>query len=205
MKKTLLLLLIILALFPKSSFSQIYIEPFAGYQKDLNNHKDDLINSGVQIAFKKKNYELLFQIQKDWPQKLHSSDSSFSVNPGFPLYSPAEKEVSTYSWSLAMGNRFKIAGKKTKNSLFIKFYTGIMYQKTKVNYQYDKTDYVILNPDQTQNSIGPFISGGLEYMRQIGNGRLFFDLNFSSPPGDKYHSPHLLILLLLYRSTLDTL
>jgi hypothetical protein len=189
MRKLLTLFVIIITLIPAHAFSQFYIEPFAGYQKDFNNHANHFINSGIQAAYKMKNYEFLFQIQKSWPQATHYQDSSFTLNSSLPLYSSAQKELNTSLFSIALGNRFKVAGGKSKNSFFIKFYTGVMLQKVSVNYQYDKTNYVILNPDQTQEIAGVFISGGLEYMRQIGKGRLFFELNFSTPPADNYKYP----------------
>jgi hypothetical protein len=61
-------------------------------------------------------------------------------------------------------------------------YTGFLYQKMDVDYQYDKTNYIVLNPDKTSEVAGLFLSGGLEYMRQLKTGRLFAELNFSTPP-----------------------
>jgi hypothetical protein len=68
-------------------------------------------------------------------------------------------------------------------------YTGVMIQKTTVNYTYDKTNYIVLNPDQTRSFTGPFFSAGLEYMREIKGGRLFAELNFSTPPAVKQSYP----------------
>ncbi len=179
-----------MALLPKYSFAQLYLEPFAGFQKDLNNQKSNFVNSGLQFAYKLNNYEFLFQMQKNWPFALHSDDQSFTADLSLPLYEPVEKTLNSSLYTLALGNRFKVAGRNTKNSFFIKLYTGIAYQKTLVKYKNTKAGYVILNPDQTQEITGPFISGGLEYMRQAGSGRLFFELNFSTPPaGTKYNSP----------------
>jgi hypothetical protein len=182
MKRTLPLLLIIIALFPKSSFCQIFIEPFAGYQTDMNNTKTKLLNTGLQLAIKIRKYEFLVQLQKNWPRSFNYVDSSYTTNTSLPLNAAAMKTIRTSSFSFAIGNRIKIAGKKTKNSFFLKVYTGIMYQKMGVSYQYDKTNYILLNPDKTEEKTGFFVSGGLEYMRQFSFGRLFFDLNFSSPP-----------------------
>jgi hypothetical protein len=183
MRRTLLLLLAIVLL-PKLSLCQVFIEPFGGYQVDLNNHgKNKLINSGVQLALKKRRYEFLVQIQKSWTAKeTHYSDSSFTTNPSLPLYAPAEKKLTISSFSLGIGNRIKVAGRKSNNSLFVKLYIGAMYQKIKVNYQYDKSNYIVLNPDETEEQTGVYVSMGLEYMRQLKTGRLFFDVNFSSPP-----------------------
>lgn len=189
MKVALLLAISFLVFLPKHSFSQIYIEPVAGYQKDLSNNRNYFLNTGLRAAFRFKNYELLLQTQKSWPQTLSYIDSSFTANPALPLSSPAEKKLHTSSHSFAIGNRFKVAGRNTKNSFSISMYTGVMFQKTTVNYTYDKANYIVLNPDQTQSIIGPFFSAGLEYMRQIKSGRLFAELNFSTPPAGKQSYP----------------
>jgi len=189
MKRTLSLLVVIVVLLPKLSFSQLYIEPFAGYQKNLNSPKNNLLNTGVQLAFKLKNYEFLFQIQKSWPQSINGVDSSYTTNTSLPISAPAYKTINTSAFTFAIGNRFKIAGRKTKNSYFIKFYTGIMSQNNAVKYDYDKANYIILNPDKTINVTGIFVSGGFEYMRQIKNNRLFVELNFSSPPSGNIKYP----------------
>jgi hypothetical protein len=189
MKIALFLAIAFMVFLPKYSFSQIYIEPVAGYQKDLNNKRRYFLNTGLRAAFRFKNYELLLQAQKSWPQTLSYFDSSFTANPALPLYSPAEKQLRTSSYSFAIGNRFKVAGRKTKNNFFISMYTGVMFQKATVNYSYDKANYILLNPDQTQNFTGPFFSAGLEYMRQVKSGRLFAELNFSTLPAGKQSYP----------------
>jgi len=189
MKIALFLAIACIVLLPKHALSQIYVEPLAGYQKDLNNKRTYFFNTGLRAAFRFKNYELLVQAQKSWPQSVNYSDSSYTANTALPLYSPAEKQLRTSSYSFAIGNRFKVAGRKTKNSFFISMYTGLMIQKTTVNYSYDKTNYILLNPDQTQRFTGPFFSAGLEYMREIKSGRLFAELNFSTPPLAKSSYP----------------
>ena len=180
--KTSLLLFIAIAVF-NSSFAQVYIEPFAGYQKDLNNKNFNLLNAGLQLSYKKsKGYELIFQLQKSWPSARRSNDSSFTLNPNLPLYSPAAKKISPAAFTIGVGNRIKVLGRKTKTSVFAKMYTGFVYQKMGVDYQFDKTNYIVLNPDKTSELAGLFLSGGLEFMRQLKTGRLFGELNFSTPP-----------------------
>ncbi len=182
MKRTLSLLLVMVVLSPKLSFSQLYIEPFAGYQRSQNSSNYNMLNTGVQVAFKLKVYEILGQVQRGWPQTFNGVDEAFTTNTFLPLSMPAQKTITTSAFTFAIGHRLKLFGKKTKNSFFLKLYTGLMSQNNVVKYQYDKTNYVILNPDKTIDRTGLFISGGFEYMRSLKNGRLFIDLNFSSPP-----------------------
>jgi hypothetical protein len=173
MKNVFSLILILIVSVPEISLSQVYVEPFAGYQKDMNNQNGNFLNTGLQVALKLRRYELVLQVQKNWPNALQGVDSSFTLNAALPLYAPAEKEISISSFSVAIGNRFKVFGKNSGSCLFFKFYTGVMLQKALVVYAYDKNNYTILNPDQTEDAAGLFVSGGLEYMWQLKKSRLF--------------------------------
>ncbi len=190
MRRT-LLLFIIIGLLPNVSFAQIYIEPLAGYQVDLDNQRrNKLFNTGVQLALRMKRYEFLVQLQKSWSQKFNYTDSSFTLNPNLPLYAPAAKTIHPSIYSLGVGNRIKIFGRKTNGSLFAKLSLGIMYQRIAVAYQYDKVNYTVLNPDKTQNTAGIYVSAGIEYIYQLKKNRLFAELNFSSPPGSSSNYPN---------------
>ena len=170
------------------SAAQIFIEPAIGYQIDLNNTQYSLnqINTSVQLSFKKGNrYEFILLLQKGWPVASSSNDSSFSLNPSLPVYANAQKKISPSAVAFSIGNRFIVAGIRSKDMLSILFNAGIMYQKIKVSYQYDKGNYTILNPDQTQKVTGIFVCGGLEYMRLLKKGRLFFQATVASPPSGK--------------------
>ncbi|MEO5685462.1 MAG: hypothetical protein ABIQ88_22640 [Chitinophagaceae bacterium] len=192
MQRQLLLLMMIAAL-PACAFSQTFLEPFAGYQVGLNNQKNNSVNSGLQLAFKRNSsIEFLLQLQKSWPLPSGSNapDSSFTLNTSLPLYAPAEKKLRSSSLLLAAGCRFVLAGKQSNNKLLATTYLGIKYQKTAVSYQYDKTNYTILNPDQTLSRTGLFVSAGLAYMRQLKTSRLLVELNVASPSAgsNKYPS-----------------
>jgi hypothetical protein len=67
-------------------------------------------------------------------------------------------------------------GRATNNSLFFVYYLGVSNQKIKVDYSYDKTNYTILNPDKSVSKTGLYLSGGLEYMRNLKTGRIFTQL-----------------------------
>ena len=177
------ILLCMAMVFCQIVYCQLYIEPFAGYQKDLNNKNFQLLNTGVQLSFiRSRRYELILQLQKSWPFSRHSADSSFTLNPNLPLYSAAAKNLRPSVITAAFGNRFKILGVHSKNGLYVKVFTGFVYQRVSVRYQYDKTNYIVVNPDKTLQAAGVFLSGGLEYMRQLPTGRLFGEINFSTPP-----------------------
>lgn len=186
-------LLIVFNLVSGFCFAQVYIEPVVGYQFDLNNSKNKFkqINTGLQLSLKTtKVYEVIFLLQKGWSVASVSNDSSFSLNPSLPLYANAEKTIRPSSFSFSVGHRFVIAGKKSNDIFSILLNTGITYQKISVGYNYDKNNYTILNPDQTQKRWAAFISAGVEYMRLLKTGRLFGQINFSSPPtGKKINYP----------------
>ena len=168
-----------------SAAAQFHIEPIAGYQLDMNNkeHKFSMINSAIQLCWKaSQHYEFILQFQKSWPVTKTLSDSSFTLNPALPVYTNAIKKIDPSSWSLAIGHRFIVTSPKSNNILSILLYTGFANQKIAVAYQYDKNNYTILNPDQTQQRSGVFISGGIEYMRQLKTGRLFLQATIGTMP-----------------------
>ncbi|MEP7109721.1 MAG: hypothetical protein ABI760_17125 [Ferruginibacter sp.] len=177
-------LLIMLNLFPGSCKAQFYIAPVVGFQTDLNNRNSfKQINSAVLFGIRKsRHYELMFLAQKAWPHLYNSRDSSFSPNPALPVYATAKKTIRPSSYSLAIGHRISLIGVKSRNIFSLVFYSGITFQKIAVTYQYNKNDYTILNPDKTQERTGFFLSGGMEYMRLLKNGRLFVQLNAATPP-----------------------
>ena len=59
------------------------------------------------------------------------------------------------------------------------------YQKIGVSYEYDKDNFIILNPDQTIERLGLYLSAGVEYMRLLKNGRIFIRLTAATPPAAK--------------------
>lgn len=164
-------------------FSQVYIEPISGYQSDFANHgKFHQINSGIQFSFKKSlRYELIVRIQKSWGLPYHSVDSSFTANNTLPIYEPANKTIVPEAWYLSLDHRFILKSKGKNFQFSILLLTGISGQIFKVNYKYDKIDYTILNPDQTQKTGGISIGTGFEYMRLFKSDRLFFRLTVDAP------------------------
>lgn len=186
------LLLFILFIFQRGNcFSQIYIEPIGGYQSDIANHgKFHQINSGIQFSFKKSSrYEMIARIQKSWGLPYHSVDSSFTANNTFPLYAPANKTIIPEAWYLSLDHRFILKSKGKNHQFSILLLTGISGQIFKVNYKYDKIDYTILNPDQTQKTGGLSIGTGFEYMQLFKNDRLFFRLTLDAPVMGKITYP----------------
>ncbi|HVZ98157.1 MAG TPA: hypothetical protein VG847_14845 [Chitinophagaceae bacterium] len=164
--------------------AQLYIEPIAGYQYDLNNHGHfNQLNTGVQAAFSKgRNYELVVKVQKSWGFPYRSSDSSFTANPSLPLYAAANKTIRPSIWFFSVDHRFKINSRNPKQRFSFLLLTGFTDQRLTVNYQYDKVHYTILNPDATQKMFSLYVGAGVEYMRFIGNNRVFAQLTISSPP-----------------------
>lgn len=186
-------LIIILNLFAASCMAQFYAEPLAGYQTDLNNKANRFsgINTGIQLSWhESRYYEFVLQLQKNWGTTRTSGAAAFTLNPALPVYFYAVKKIQPASWTFAAGHRFIVTGKRRPNILSILLYSGIVYQHIGVSYDYDKSNYIILNPDQAQKKWGLSLSGGVEYMRQLTNGRLFFQLNISTPPSGKKTPPY---------------
>ena len=185
MKKLIQLLLLSFFIISKSN-GQIFIESIAGFQHDLNNKDFNLINTGVQFSFKKsRQYELIALLHKSWGLPVKSVDAAYSANPAMPLMMNAAKTIKPAAVSIAIGHRITLAGKKSAHKLSALLFTGITFQRTSVNYQYDKVNYTILNPDRTLNRSGFYIAGGAEYMRQLKNARAFIQVIITTPPSGK--------------------
>jgi hypothetical protein len=176
MNKVITLLLAILFFY--NCNAQVYLEPIVGFQHDLNKgSKLNQINSAINIAWKVgRTFELNLQVQRSWPIAYKSSDAAFTTNPALPVSAAADKTISPSALSLLVGQRTKIVGRATNNSLFFVCYLGVSNQKIKVDYSYDKTNYTILNPDKSVNETGLYLSGGLEYMRNLKFGRIYTQL-----------------------------
>jgi len=183
--------LTLLGLATKYCAAQVYLSPVVGYQVDLTNSHFQQFNTGLQFSNKFNSiYELIFSVQNSNAIPYHSSDSAFSANPQVPLYNDAKKTIRPQLFSVQVGHRLTIAGRKTKNVFAIAFYTGVAAQKIKVSYDYDKTNYTVLNPDATQKRTGLFLSGGFEYTRILTNGRILLQLNYAAPTiGEKINYP----------------
>ena len=158
--------------------AQFYVEPIVGFQKDLNKgSKLKQINSAVNVSWKAgRTFEVILQVQRSWPIAYKSSDAAYTTNPALPVSAAANKTISPSALSLLVGQRLKLAGRASNNSLFFTCYLGVSNQQIKVDYSYDKTNYTILNPDKTVNETGLYLSGGLEYMRNLKFGRIFTQL-----------------------------
>ncbi|MEO6000598.1 MAG: hypothetical protein ABIN89_27365 [Chitinophagaceae bacterium] len=186
MKKVITLMLSVFV-FAGNGNAQLYLEPVIGFQTDLiNSSHFNQLNSAIQVGLKKsKYYELIFQLQINWPISIYSHDSSFSQNPAVPLFANAKKTMQPFALSIAAGNRTPMLGRNTNNIISLIAYGGVAYQKIIVTYQYDKSNYIILNPDKSQKRIGVFLSCGVEYMRLLKNGRAFIQVIIATPPVGK--------------------
>lgn len=182
--KTFWRVLILSAFTFHNSNAQTFLEPFTGYQRSLNNQPSFAqVNAGIQVAFKTSDrYELLVQLQKNLPLTLEGSDSAFTPNSSLPLFASAQKSIKPSGFSIVLGHRFKVTDHKKAGVLSILLQTGFTTQTIKVNYDYDKSNYTVLNPDRTLSKDGIFIGAGVEYMRTIKTGRLFAQLTVATEP-----------------------
>jgi len=184
-------LLWILYLYSENASAQIFIEPLIGYQFDVNNKLGlNQWNTGFQFVFKKaKHHEFLLQVQKSWPISSLSYDSSFTTNPALPIYAPAQKKISPGILSFILSERIRIIGTEKAGYLFLPLSMGISTQKITVDYNYDKTNYTILNPDETLKATVLVLGTGIEYLKPIKSGRLFVQVNVTAPISSKLSYP----------------
>jgi len=181
--KNCLLTFTIITIFAGSCAAQTYIEPIAGFQTDISNKaKFQQINLGVQFSFKTNQcYELIVRVQRSSGLAYHSNDSSFTANNALPLYTNAAKTIHPSAWYLSLDQRFILNSGNKKYGFAVLLLAGITAQKITVHYQYDKVNYTILNPDQTQKITTLFVGTGIEYMRLIDDNRFFIQLTINAP------------------------
>ncbi len=167
-------------------FSQKYIEPIVGIQFNQKKAADVNIKQialGVQISFAiRKYYENGLQINIGLPIPLKGYDSSFSLNPSVPFYSRADKNLKIFSSSATFFQNIKLVSFTSKDKLSFQFNIGVTYQKLTINYEYDKANYVILNPDIDIQKTGIYFGFGLHYLYELQKGRIFLQGGVSFPP-----------------------
>jgi hypothetical protein len=184
-----------------SAYSQSCFESFLGYRANENGQtKDDTRPTLRQIHFganyitpKKNNYENGYRINIALPfANNFVFDSSYTLNTNLPLNAPAKKTVQVYSFSASFIRKYLLFRVRKKNELNFLVNAGIAYQKIKVSYEYDKKNYLILNPVKTINSFGILLGFGLRYARVIKGNKIFIESVTDIPiltSKNKYPSP----------------
>lgn len=167
----------------KFSYTQTYAEAFTGYAYDMRGKQNlGMINAGVQFSFRKKTgYEFVVGFLNGFGVRRSSIDSSFTLNPSLPLYSNAEKKTHASLLCLYSNQRIKLFKAGEKQYVNINLLAGVRLQKVIVNYKYNNSDYVILNPGTSTHKFGLFVGVGVEYMYPMKNGRVFVQTNIISP------------------------
>jgi len=184
MRKWILLAGTLLVL-PVMAKAQWFIEPLTGYQQDLSNHgRFPLFDLGLQATLdRSRKYELIIRLQHGIGFSQHGIDSSFTSNPALPLYAAAHKTLLPSAGYLSFDQRFKFRTRRPGHQFSVLLLLGINTQKVTVNYQYDKANYTVLNPDVTEKMSRLCVGTGVEYMRVLKNSRMFVQLTLSSHPG----------------------
>jgi hypothetical protein len=184
-----------------TAYTQKQVEPFVGYRAYENGQtKDDTrptlhqLNFGIQLLKTKKDYrENGFRLNIALPFANNSVyDSSYTLNPNLPLTAVAKKTVGVYSFSISFYQKYLLLKLKKKNEISMFVHSGLAFQKLKVSYDYDKKNYVILNPVKTINSFGILLGFGLRYSRTIKTNKIFIESVTDIPiitSRNKYPSP----------------
>lgn len=167
--------------------AQLYMEPIVGGQISLNNRDKKFfqVNAGVQLAIHKDRfYEMLIRAMASLPiSSTGDAAKAYTANPSLPISADVSTSIKPYTYSLALGHRFTInSGKTQKNNVFLVIYTGFVDESIAVHYNYDKSNYTILNPQISIERLSVFASAGFEYIKQLANGRLFANILIATPP-----------------------
>jgi hypothetical protein len=182
--------------------AQFYFEPLIGYQIDQSyNGRDgkfNQFNSAISFIWQcDDKYGVGIQIQRTFPRQYHSIDSSFTANPAFPIYAPAYKTITVKFYSVSIAQHIYIFGWKNQSRINLIVNEGIMNVSMNVSYNYDKTNYTILNPDRTEIMNAAYFTPGVEYVRQLKYGKFFGQVSVTTvtnaktgyPNSFKYYKP----------------
>jgi hypothetical protein len=176
-------------LFIFTAYSQTYIEPFLGYRANQSTKLNDnpavtlkQIYTGIQLSkLKRDTYEYAFQLSIGIPIAEKGSDSSFTLNTNLPLYASANKTIKVFSIFSYFIQKYKLIGFKNNDKINVLVNTGLAYRSIKVSYNTDKNNYVILNPDKTQNVFGASLGFGFQYTHSFKKNRFFIQADIDFP------------------------
>ena len=167
--------------------AQKYIEPIVGYQispKDQYLFKQ--LNAGVQwVLLNKKKKPFFLKAMISLPIADKSLDTAYTTNINLPLIQQVQKTIKPYGFLLTIGKRVIIQPSGRYNKFSFIFSGGIAYQYLKVENNYDRKNYELLNPDKTKSRFGGLVAFQMEYMRILKNGRIFIQTGISSSPISK--------------------
>lgn len=177
--------IISLFLLASNCSAQTYLEPILGSRIGLNNaaYKFFQLNIGAQYTMRKsKYYEIILQAMLSMPIAKNGLDQAYTLNPALPLSINVMKTIKPYTFSISLGHRIILAGAKRTNQFAILLYAGLVNENMAVNYDNDKENYIILNPDKSQKRLSLFINAGLEFIHQLPKGKIFWQVTISTPP-----------------------
>lgn len=183
----------LLFLFPILSHSQNTIEPYVGLGFDLANKPSySQVNIGLQYpVINHRVYQMLIRVQGGLPLNGQSgNDAAYTSDQSLPLNAAAAYKAKWYSAAFIIGNRFRLISWAEKNTISPFVNAGVIYQKIAVGYNnYNMEKYTVLNPHRSLKKTGLCIGGGIQYKRDIGNGAVFLQTEFLSPPiADSLHN-----------------
>lgn len=177
--------IICLVLSASDCSAQIYLEPILGGRVALGNTAYNFfqVNIGAQYTVSKSRYyEIILQAMLSMPIATKGTNQAYTLNPALPLSTDVVKTIKPYTFSFSLGHRIILAGAESPNQFALLLYSGLVNENIVVSYAYDKENYIILNPDKSQERISLFISAGLEYMHQLPKGRIFGQVTVATPP-----------------------
>jgi hypothetical protein len=211
MQKIILIYFLTCLIIFSASAQLTYIEPFLGYKINMSSKVGEntsvvlhQIYTGVQLSrAKRENYEYACQLSIGIPIAKKYFDSSFTLNTSLPLYAPANKMVKAFSVSTSFIQKLKLFYLTKNDKVNLLINTGLTFQNLKVSYGNDKNNYVILNPDKTQNSFGVSVGLGLQCIHTLKKGRVFIQSDANLPILTK-RNKYPTLLKALYPFTIST-
>jgi len=198
-----------LLLFPFLCRAQHTIEPYIGYNVDVNNKGAfSQFNIGLQYPMiNKPTYQMLIGARVGLPLNRQAGVSAaYTFDQTLPLRTDVDYTTQWHAYSILFENRFRVASwANHKNNISLIINIGFTHQRISAKHgSYNRDKYTILNPQRTATTTGAFVGSGIQYKRATPAGHFFLQLNFASPPIAKrldsyyYNSPASLGLYMGY-------
>lgn len=179
--------LTLLFFLPFVAKSQNAIEPYIGYNVDVNNKGAfSQVSIGLQYpVVNKPIYQLLIGVRAGLPlNKQTGIGTAYTFDQTLPLKTSVGYTTKWYSYSLLLQNRIRVASwANHKNAISAIINVGLTRQKIAArNDSYDWDKYTILNPQTTATKNGVFVGIGTHYKHVAPGGFFFFQIDINSPP-----------------------
>ncbi len=184
----LIFLFIFCIVFAINGKTQSSLVAATGISIDVNNNAYTFYHIPVTLEWM-GNVKKSFLLKLDYDIPFHATvtDYAYTLNNSLPASIALRKKIIPYIFDISIGWRIHLFTNKQNNKFYLDLLPiGLSNQNIHVVYSgYDKNNYSILNPDESLNKGGFFISAGFVYSAHLKGNNLMVMLYLQSPPATR--------------------